>query len=341
MDLKKILPGLSVAVVVAIVSTFLSSLDIVKKTVNFSPLIIAILIGVAVGNIVKFPDNFKPGITFALKKVLRIAIVFLGFRLTFQNIMEVGLEGLIIDTIMLLGTFFIGVYTSTKIFKLDSSMGYLLASGSSICGASAVLATSAVVKSEMHHTAMAVATVTIFGTISMFLYPMVYKAGLLLDFDDLLYGLWTGATVHEVAQVVAAGFAVSELSGNTATIAKLTRVMMLAPLLIVLSIYLARKHAIHGATVSLRDIPIPYFVFGFIAMVGVNSLGIIPQNITHGINVIDTFLMTVAMAAMGIETNVNKMKGVGMKPIYVALIMFAFLFFGGIVVVKLVHGLIG
>ena len=341
MDLKKLLPGLSVAVAVAILSTFLSSLDIVKKTVNFSPLILAILIGVAIGNIVKFPDSFKPGIIFALKKILRVAIVFLGFRLTFQNIMEVGLEGLIIDTIMLLGTFFIGVYVSTKIFKLDSSMGYLLASGSSICGASAVLATSAVVKSEMHHTAMAVATVTIFGTIAMFLYPMVYKAGLLLDFNDLLYGLWTGATVHEVAQVVAAGFAISEISGNTATIAKLTRVMMLAPLLIVLSIYLAKKHTIHGATVSLRDIPIPYFVFGFIAMVGVNSLGVIPQNITHGINVIDTFLMTVSMAAMGIETNVNKMKGVGMKPIYVALIMFAFLFFGGIIVVKVIHELLG
>jgi len=341
LDLKKILPGLSIAVLVAVISTILASTDIIKKTVNFSPLILAILIGAVVGNLIKLPDSFKPGIIFSLKKVLRVAIVFLGFRLTFQNIMEVGLEGLIIDTIMLLGTFFIGIYVSTKIFKLDSSMGYLLASGSSICGASAVLATSAVVKSEMHHNAMAVATVTIFGTIAMFLYPMIYKAGILLDFDDLLYGLWTGATVHEVAQVVAAGFAISEVAGNTATIAKLTRVMMLAPLLIVLSIYLAKKHSLHGATVSLREIPIPYFVFGFIAMVGVNSIGIIPQNITHGINVVDTFLMTVAMAAMGIETNINKMKGVGMKPIYVALIMFLFLFFGGILVVKVVHELLG
>ena len=340
-EIQKLLPGLAVAVAVAIISTFLSSLEIVKKTVNFSPLIIAILLGVAVGNIVKFPESFKPGIVFSLKKVLRIAIVFLGFRLTFQNVMEVGLEGLVIDTIMLLGTFFLGYITAVKVFKLDSSMGYLLAAGSSICGASAVLATSAVVKSEMHKNAMAVATVTIFGTISMFIYPAIYKAGLLPNFNDLLYGLWTGATVHEVAQVVAAGFAISDPAGNTATIAKLTRVMMLAPLLIVLSIYLAKKHTIHGSTVSLRDIPIPYFVFGFIAMVGVNSIGIIPANITHSINVVDTFLMTVAMAAMGIETNVNKMKGVGMKPIYVAIVMFAFLFFGGIVVVKAIHGLLG
>jgi uncharacterized integral membrane protein (TIGR00698 family) len=338
-EIKKILPGLSVATLIAVISTFLASTDFIKNSVNFSPLILAILIGVVVGNVVKLPDSFKPGITFSLKKILRIAIVFLGFRLTFQNIIDVGIEGLIVDTIMLLGTFFLGYYVATKVFKLENDMAYLLATGSAICGASAVLATSAVVKSELHKSAMAVATVTIFGTIAMFVYPAVYKAGLLLDFDDVLYGLWTGATVHEVAQVVAAGFAISEDAGNTATIAKLTRVMMLAPLLIALSIFLARKHAIHGAGVSLRDIPIPYFVFGFIAMVGVNSLGIIPQNITNGINIVDTFLMTIAMSAMGIETNINKMKGVGMKPIYVALIMFLFLFFGGIIVVKLTHGI--
>ncbi|WP_457640900.1 YeiH family protein [Persephonella sp.] len=337
----KILPGLSVAVIIAILSTYIASLQVVKDTVNFSPLIIAILIGVVVGNLVRFSDSFKPGFVFSLKKVLRIAIVFLGFRLTFQNVAEVGIEGLIIDAIMLVGTFLIGVWVSTKIFKLDSSMGYLLASGSSICGASAVLATAPVVRAEMHHAAMAVATVTIFGTISMFLYPVVYKAGLLLDFDDILYGLFTGATVHEVAQVVAAGFAISESAGNTATIAKLTRVMMLAPLLIALSFYLAKKRATHGAGVALRDIPIPYFVFGFIAMVGVNSTGFIPENITNLINVIDGFLLTIAMAAMGIETNINKIKGVGMKPIYVALIMFIFLFFGGIAVVKAVHTIFG
>ncbi|ACO03686.1 MAG TPA: YeiH family putative sulfate export transporter [Persephonella sp.] len=339
--MKQIIPGLTVTVLIAVFSTFLAQTDFIKETVKFSPLIIAILTGVIVGNLFKFSEKFKPGIVFSLKKILRTAIVFLGFRLTFQNVAEVGLEGLIVDSIMLIGTFLLGVFVSTKIFKLDSSMGYLLASGSSICGASAVLATAPVVKAPMHHAAMAVATVTIFGTLSMFLYPVVYKAGLLLDFDDLLYGLFTGATVHEVAQVVAAGFAISDPAGNTATIAKLTRVMMLAPLLIVLSFYLAKKHATHGAGVTLRDIPIPYFVFGFIAMVGVNSTGFIPADITQKINVIDGFLLTVAMAAMGIETNINKMKGVGMKPIYVAFIMFLFLFFGGIAVVKVVHEIIG
>lgn len=337
----KLLPGIVVTVLLAIASIFISSLEIVKTTVNFSPLIISIILGVLIGNLVKFPETFKPGIIFSLKKILRLAIIFLGFRLTFQNVAEVGLEGLIVDTIMLVSTFLVGVWVSRKIFGLDNEMSYLIASGSSICGASAVLATAPVVKAEMHHAAMAVATVTIFGTTAMFVYPLVYKAGLLLDFNDLTYGIWTGATVHEVAQVVAAGFAISDSAGNTATIAKLTRVMMLAPLLIILSIYLAKKHSTHGAGVTLRDIPIPWFVFGFIAMVGVNSLNVIPTNAVHYINVVDTFLLTVAMGAMGIETNINKVKGVGMKPIYSALVIFLFLFFVGIFVVKVVHSLFG
>ncbi len=337
----KYIPGVLVTVVLAIVATFISGLQIVKETVNFSPLIIAILLGVVIGNTVKFPETFKPGLTFSLKKILRIAIVFLGFRLTFQSVADVGIEGLILDTFILVSTFLLGVWISRRFFGLDPQMSYLIASGSSICGASAVLATAPVVKAEMHHAAMAVATVTIFGTIAMFVYPVVYKAGLTLGFDDITYGLWTGATVHEVAQVVAAGFAVSEDAGNTATIAKLTRVMMLAPLLIALSYFLARKHATHGTGVALRDIPIPYFVFGFIAMVGVNSMNVIPSEIVHYINVIDGFLLTVAMAAMGIETNINKIKGVGMKPIYVALIIFAYLFIVGMIATKVIHALFG
>lgn len=337
----KYIPGVLVTVVLAIVATFISSLQIVKETVNFSPLIIAILLGVVIGNTVKFPETFKPGLTFSLKKILRIAIVFLGFRLTFQNVAEVGIEGLILDTFMLVSTFLLGVWIARRFFGLDPQISYLVASGSSICGASAVLATAPVVKAEMHHAAMAVATVTIFGTIAMFVYPIVYKAGLTLGFDDITYGLWTGATVHEVAQVVAAGFAVSEDAGNTATIAKLTRVMMLAPLLIALSYFLARKHATHGTGVALRDIPIPYFVFGFIAMVGVNSMNVIPSEIVHYINVIDGFLLTVAMAAMGIETNINKIKGVGMKPIYVALIIFVYLFIVGMIATKVIHAIFG
>lgn len=110
----KYIPGVSVAVLIALISMFLANLEFVQKTLHFSSLILAILLGVVIGNLVKFPESFKPGITFSLKKILRIAIIFLGFRLTFQNVMEVGLVGLIVDTIMLSSTFILGGLDSKK-----------------------------------------------------------------------------------------------------------------------------------------------------------------------------------------------------------------------------------
>ncbi|WP_297887018.1 YeiH family protein [Sulfurihydrogenibium sp.] len=333
------LAGLIFSSVLALFAMFISNLEIVKSTVNFSPLIIAIIIGMVIGNTIKLPEVLKPGINFSLKKILRFAIIFLGFRLTFQNIIDVGLEGLVVDAFMLISTFVLTVFISQRFFGLDTSMSYMIASGSSICGASAVLATSPIVKGQMHQAAMAVATVTIFGTIAMFLYPAVYKSGLLPGLDDSTYGIYTGATVHEVAQVVAAGFAVSDQAGNTATIAKLTRVVMLAPLLLFLSFYFAKKHATHG--VNIREIPIPWFVFGFIAMVGVNSLSVFPKQTVNMINQADTFLLTVSMAALGIETSLEKMKKAGMKPIYSALIVFIYLFVVGYIVTLVVHKFLG
>lgn len=333
------LAGLIFSSVLALFAMFISNLEIVKSTVNFSPLIIAIIIGIVIGNTIKLPEVLKPGINFSLKKILRVAIIFLGFRLTFQNIIDVGLEGLVVDAFMLISTFVLTVFISQRFFGLDTQMSYMIASGSSICGASAVLATSPIVKGQMHQAAMAVATVTIFGTIAMFLYPAVYKSGLLPGLDDTTYGIYTGATVHEVAQVVAAGFAVSDQAGNTATIAKLTRVIMLAPLLLFLSFYFAKKHATHG--VNIREIPIPWFVFGFIAMVGVNSLSVFPKQTVNIINQADTFLLTVSMAALGIETSLEKMKKAGMKPIYSALIVFIYLFVVGYIVTLVVHKFLG
>jgi len=333
-------PGLAFTVLIAIIATFISELDIVKNSVNFSPLIIAIILGVITGNIWKIPQALKPGINFSLKKILRVAIVLLGFRLTFQNVIDIGLEGLIVDITIVVSTFLFSIWVSRKFFRLEPEISYLIASGSSICGASAVLATAP--GAEIHHAAMAVATVTVFGTTAMFLYPVIYNLfGSYLGFDEVLYGIWTGATIHEVAQVVAAGFAVSDTAGNTATVSKLTRILMLAPLLVILSFFLSKKNSLHGTGISLRDIPVPYFVFGFIAVVGINSTHTIPQSITHYINVIDGFLLTVAMGAMGLETNINKIKGAGMKPIYAAAIIFVFLIFTGIVSLKAIHSILG
>lgn len=333
---SKDLLGIMFTSMFALASMYLAGLDLFKS-LSISALIIAIVLGIVYGNLLhhRMPKELQSGITYSLKKVLRIAIVLLGFRITYQQIYHVGPAGLIADAVMLISTFLLAVWLGKKIFKLDSDTSILVGSGSSICGASAVLATEGVLSSESYKAALAVATVTIFGTISMFIYPILYKAGYFPGLDDKLFGIYVGSTVHEVAQVVAAGFGISPEAGEDATIVKLTRVMMLAPLLIILSIYLAKKND-KGGKMDFKSIPIPWFVFVFIGVSGINSLDLLSTGILEAINEFDVFLLALAMAALGIETNMNKIKNAGLKPIYLATVLFAWLLVGGYFVTLMV-----
>lgn len=325
---KTYVPGLLLTSAFALASMYLSTLPLFRN-LGISALIIAIVLGIVYGNSLhhKMPKELQPGITFSLKKILRLAIILLGFAITFQQIAAVGLPGFLADAIMLTTTFTLAWWLGMKFFKLDRDTAILVGSGSSICGASAVLATEGVLSSETYKAALAVATVTIFGTISMFVYPILYKAGWFPGLDDKLFGIYVGATVHEVAQVVAAGFSVSTISGEDATIVKLTRVMMLAPLLIVISVLLTRNQG--GGKVNLKQIPIPWFVFWFIGVSGFNSLQLLSKELVESILELDRFLLALSMAALGIETNLAKIKNAGMKPIWLATLLFGWLLVGG------------
>jgi uncharacterized integral membrane protein (TIGR00698 family) len=343
--LQKHLPGLLFTSIFALASMYLASLPFFQS-LSISALIISIVLGIVYGNVLhhKMSPALQAGITYSLKKVLRIAIVLLGFRITYQQIYAVGPTGIFADAVMMITTFLLAMWLGIKMFKIDRDTSILVGSGSSICGASAVLATEGVLASETHKAALAVATVTIFGTISMFLYPIMYKAGFFPGLDDNLFGVYVGASVHEVAQVVAAGFGISTEAGETATIVKLTRVMMLAPLLIVLSIVLSKLSA--KATglktkASFSSIPIPWFVFVFILISGFNSLDLIGASAVAAVNEFDTFLLAIAMTALGIETNLSKIKNAGLKPIYLATILFAWLMVGGYFVTLLADKLFG
>lgn len=297
-------------------------------SINLNSLTLAIIIGMIIGNIFnKFiPENFRNGITFSAKKILRFAIILYGFRITFQQIFAVGLNGLFADIIMLTTTYLFGYYLGTRVFKLDKDLCMLTAIGSSVCGAAAVLGTDAVLKAKSHKVSLAVATVVLFGTISMFLYPFLFKLGIL---NPEFFGIYIGSTIHEVAQVVAAGSAVSAQAMDTAVIVKLTRVMMLVPYLFLLGMYLAKKSG------SKREkIPMPWFAILFVAVCGFNSLNILPEFIKSFLIEFDVFLLTMAMFALGVETNFNKIKGLGLKPILLAGLMFIWLVCGGMIVNK-------
>lgn len=302
--------------------------------IGISPLVVAILFGMIYGNSLrhKLPAEWVPGVIFSSKNILRFAIVFYGFRITYQQVFAVGVEALIIDAVIVIGTFILGWQLGVRVFGLDRDSSMLIASGASICGAAAVIATEGTLKSEAHKVSMAVATVVLFGTIAMFLYPILYNSGI-LGFDAKQYGIYVGATVHEVAQAVVAGNAVGVEAGNTAVIVKMTRVMMLAPFLLGLAFFISRSGQSSGEKTKIM---IPWFAVYFLVAVGFNSLNLLPKAAVDTINTIDTFLLAMAMAALGIETNLNKIKNVGMKPIYLALTLFVWLVVGGYALTKFV-----
>jgi len=326
------------------------------KSLSFSPLIVGIILGMLYANSLrnKLPETWVPGIKFCTKQILRAGIVLYGFRLTLTQVAAVGLPAVVIDTIIVAGTIFLGVWLG-KLLKMDKDTSLMTATGSAICGAAAVLGAEPVVKCEGHKTAIAVSTVVIFGTISMFLYPILYRAGMLDALGDTGVAIYTGSTLHEVAHVAGAGNAMDPTDtlgiAGTATITKMIRVMMLAPVLVIMSFALAgrKKAATEGGTTQKSKITIPWFAFGFIGIICLNSLlqylfGVdnvkeIPLN--GAIEYIDTFMLTMAMTALGTDTSMEKFKQAGAKPFLLAGLLYIWLLGGGYLLTKWLVPMIG
>ena len=272
------------------------------RSLSFSPLILGILLGMLYANSLRnhLPETWVPGILFCSKQLLRAGIVLYGFRLTFQSVAAIGAPAIGIDAAVVAGTLLLGVLLG-RALKMDRDLALLTSTGSAICGAAAVLGAEPVVKAAPHKTAVAVSTVVIFGTVSMFLYPALWRAGI-LGLTPEQMGLYTGATLHEVAHVVGAGNAMGAEIADGAVIVKMIRVMMLAPVLLVMSL---------------------------LAVIGFNSLDLLPEAAVAGINSFDTFLLTMAMTALGAETSIEKFKRAGAKPFLLAGLLYLWLLGGG------------
>jgi len=340
---KGTISGILFVAIFAAAATMLANLPALKS-LGISPLVVGIVLGIFYANTLhnKFPSQWESGITFSGKKILRFAIVFYGFRITFQQIGEVGIEGFLVSLIMLSTTFVLGTWAGFKFFGMEKDTSMLISSGASVCGAAAVLATEPVLKAEEHKTAIAVSMVVLFGTISMFLYPVLYTTLIepttgFLHMTPREFGIYVGGTIHEVAQVVAVPASVAgapEDMANSAVIVKMTRVIMIAPMLIVLGIYLSYSAKKTGGESSAVKLVIPWFAVYFIGMAGFNSLHLLPEMIVSYINEIDTFLLTMAMTALGMGTRFAKFKGLGLAPIYTAGVLFVWLVIGGFIITK-------
>ncbi|HEX6957428.1 MAG TPA: YeiH family protein [Ferrovibrio sp.] len=305
-----ILPGLALVTLIALAASWLSRQ--LPPQAAISPLILAIMLGIAVRNLAGTPQRCRAGIGFSLRRLLRLAIILLGLQLTVGQLVTVGGKGLLITATALAATFLFTTWLGRKI-GVERQLAQLIAAGTSICGASAVVAANTVTQAPDEDVAYAIACVTVFGTLAVVLDPSL---GLLLHLPAQSYGLWTGASIHEIAQVVAAAFQRGDEAGHVGTIAKLSRVAMLAPVVLSLGALASRRSRKNaGDAPASAKVPLPWFVFGFIAMALFNSLDVLPAAAKADLTLTATFLLTLALAAMGLETDIGKLKAKGLRPL--------------------------
>ena len=306
------------------------------RIVGLSSLTLAILLGMILGNTIypKFAEHLSGGVCFAKGQILRLAIIFYGFKLTLTQVSSVGMPAIMADALVLTSTFLITYWLGTRWLKVDKQTTLLIGAGASICGAAAVIAAEPVVKAEAHKVTIAVATVVVFGTIAMLLYPFLYHLGWLQPWlNAQQYGIYTGSSIHEVAQVVVAGNAVSTEVGDTAVVTKMIRVMMLAPFLLILSFALTKGSNDHGNKLSImsriQQVKVPWFAFVFILVVILHTWVPMSTGFERNMVMLDDVLLTMAMFALGLTTHLGAIKQAGMKPLILGAIMFGWLIVGG------------
>lgn len=343
--------GLLLSAAVAIVGIELGKIGWLNQH-GFSALTLAIVVGMILGNTIypSIAHQCGRGVGYSKQMLLRAGIVLFGLKLSLLDIAHVGMTGVLIDTVMLTSTFFLAVILGTRVFGMEPKAAMLIGAGSAICGAAAVMAAEPVVKGRAEQVTVAVATVVIFGTISIFLYPILYNLHWsFLPATSATFGIYEGSTIHEVAQVAAAATSTGKGAAGTAVIAKLVRVMMLAPFLIILSAWLARdpvhnqSHVNADGVAVKPKIVIPWFAFGFVGVVILNSMNnsmqFIPKSIIGFTIDIDTLLLSMAMGALGLATQISSIRQAGIKPILLATVLFVWLIFGGALVNNVIAGL--
>lgn len=308
---------------------WLAQLD-TMQALGLSALTFSIVVGMVVGN-TAFPalaPYTAAGVDFCKNRLLRAGVVLFGFRLTFQEAASVGWTGIVLDAVIIFSVFGLAMVLGRRLLGLDQQTCMLVGAGSAICGAAAVMAMEPVARAPAHKVAVAVATVVVFGTLSMFLYPLLYPY---LGLSEHAFGVFIGSTVHEVAQVVAAGDAVGPVAAKTAVVEKMIRVMMLAPFLMLVSWWMARKSKLNedGAAAGQARPGVPWFAVGFVLVVGLNSIGIIPQDVAAMLVQLSLVLLSMAMAALGLRTHVSAIRQAGIRPLALAAMLFLFLLLGG------------
>ncbi len=335
-ELKLAWTGLHLVLGVALVSRFLHGL-ISNPTLNksVSEILVAVLLGLYLRNRIGLGESTKAGIKFSIQRILRFGIILLGLRLSLQDVAATGLKALVLVTICITVALILA-YLAGRIFNVPPRLAALIGVGTAICGNTAIVATAPVIEADEEEMSFAVATITLFGLLAVLTYPII---GHLLGLTDRAFGLWAGTAVNDTSQVVAVGAIYSGVALDVATIVKLTRNTLMAPLIVLFGLVYTRglKNKISAKAADASRLSwnklIPGFVIGFLVMsllrtLGV-ALGILPQNVSNPgdllfaaniLNIFDQtskFAILMALAGVGLNTDLSNLRRIGFKPLIV------------------------
>lgn len=316
-------PGIAVATAVALAASFIA------QRYGAPAMLMGLLLGMAFHFLNETP-RVGPGLEVAAVKALRLGVALLGLRLTMADVASLGWTPVLLVIFAVFATLLFGAVLS-RLLGCDRQLGVLTGGSVAICGASAAMAISSVLPKgpdTQRQTLFTIIGVTSLSTIAMVLYPII---GDLLQLNDQEMGVFIGATIHDVAQVVGAGYSVSPATGDLGTFIKLLRVAMLVPVVLMIGIVFRTKV---GAAVDRQKAPaVPLFLIGFIVLFAVNSSGFIPPEVIQPVANLAPVLLLVAIAALGIRTSMQEVITIGMKP--VLLIVGETVFIAAIVIVYL------
>ena len=306
--LRTLAPGLALVLVVALVARGVGW--VVPPVLN--EVILALVCGLLVANVLGVPAAARPGIRFAVQRILRLGIILLGARLSLGEVLTLGGQALgVVLALMTIALLF--AYGVGRLLGLSRQLALLIGVGTAVCGNSAIIATAPIIEAEERDVSFAVATITLFGTLAVLLYPLV---GLALALSQPVFGVWAGSAINDTSQVVAASAAYGAVALTTATVVKLTRNALMAPLLLAIAWWWRRQAGVarRGAAGA-----VPLFVLGFLLLVLLRTLGLVPATLLPALDEGARFGILLALTGVGLSTSLRSLRQVGLTPLLVGL----------------------
>ncbi len=310
-SIRNKLPGVALVFIIGILANSLG-----KDFPLIGGAVIAIIIGILARNFLSIPAVFTEGITYTLKTLLKTAIVLLGLGLSYASIFQLGFQAILLVVAAVLAGILL-TFVLAKLFGLNGNIPILVSLGTAICGATAIVTSSPIVRAKEEETAYAINTIFAFNVLAVLFYPLL---GQLFSMPDHIFGLWAGVAIHDTSSVVAAGYSYSSAAGDTSVVIKLIRTLMLIPVTLILSIFISMKSK--GSTtnkVKLSKV-FPTFILFFAGAVAVNTIFSLPTSLTSVTDGVAKFLILMVMASVGLGTDFKKIKSVGLRPLFVGLL---------------------